>query len=77
MSYCRWSEESAVYVYPTFGGIVCCACSANDGKDFKARHRGMLAHLQMHITERGDKVPAYAIGRLAAEINKRKSAAPK
>jgi hypothetical protein len=65
MSYCRFGADSDVYVYPSFSGIVCCACRM--GQDEPMDAAAMLAHLRLH--ERGgDVVPGYAIERLMDEI---------
>lgn len=69
MSYCRFSNESDVYVFPaTYGGITCCACSlAYEGLivNYKTPIE-MLAHLARHY-EAGHIVPASAINRLCDE----------
>lgn len=63
MSYCRWSEDSDVYVYERevkASEWVCCGCAA-----FPTRE-AMIEHLREH-EERGHRVPVAAIARLRAE----------
>lgn len=70
MSYCRWSPDSSVYVYPGAHAIVCCACSLDrpSRSDFSATRRSdMLAHLEAHHSA-GDRVPERATQRLKQEL---------
>lgn len=63
MSYCRYSEESDVYVYySTNDTFVCCGCFRTE--DIYT----MIKHLETHIIA-GDKVPEYALKRLLKEAN--------
>lgn len=70
MAYCRWSEDSDLYVYPGESGFVCMECPL-DGRtkgDFSCpAPQEMLAHMHAHI-EAGHKVPATATARLSDEI---------
>ena len=71
MSYCRWSEESDIYLFHHYQGFLeCCGCALK-GEDlfFHANTRSkMLTHLEAHI-EAGHRVPPDAIDRLEEEIN--------
>lgn len=64
MSYCRYSDDSDVYVISSGRYIFTCFCHPT----FVCKTRQeMLAHLQEHIAN-GDKVPQRAIDRLNKEI---------
>ena len=69
MSYCRMSEESDVYVYPSIHGIKCCSCKLlPDWEDFNTLQApNMLLHLLEHVRQ-GHKVPDHAFIRLMEEI---------
>lgn len=64
MSYCRMSPGSDIYLIST-GRDLECFCG-NDGRVTKSRTE-MMQHLFQH-RESGDRVPDYAIARLAREI---------
>ena len=75
MRYCRFSEESDVYMHANmFGGITCCSCLLNlveggifnRSQCFLSPHTA-LDHLQEHA-EAGHLVPQYAIDQLKQEI---------
>ncbi len=74
MSYCRWGEDSDVYIYASSSELVCCACLLNGGtpsnhsaQDYKTRKFSeMLIHLDQH-TFAGHKVPKHVKERLADE----------
>ena len=73
MSYCRFTEDSDVYVFPSvYGGIECCACSlSSPGKNVSfPTQEEMIEHLREH-QDTGDLVPGYAFERLQREINER------
>lgn len=56
MSYCRFTENSDLYIYPDgFGGLVCCACTLKGSFRTKSRDK-MIAHIRQH-KKNGDKVP--------------------
>lgn len=69
MSYCRFGDDSDVYMFPSNDGIVCWACSmiAKDTaiifKDKIAAYLHLLSH-----KDYDDKVPDYAIRDLKVEI---------
>jgi hypothetical protein len=78
MSYCRFGEDSDVYVYPHVDGFLCCcACRLQ-----AIRHGGwykdfitfsvarMLKHLRQH-KKRDHKVPKHAVKRLRKELARR------
>lgn len=72
MSYCRFSEESDVYVIATSDGkkplwecVGCSLTKENYGKTVHTR-TAMLCHLSHHKGI-GDKVPQRAIDRLKKE----------
>lgn len=75
MSYCRWSEESSVYVYGSSDGeggphyITCCGChyGSKVGMENFTTYGDLLRHLARHEAD-GDRVPAYAYERIHAEI---------
>jgi len=62
VSYCRWSEESSVYVYGSeHDGYVCVSCWSGP----------TLTELKVHLLEHrnhDDKVPEYAFERIDREI---------
>lgn len=74
MSYVRWSSpgkphdyDSAVYIYDTDDGVVCCSCllgTADDYGDYAshiAATPGQMAdHVREHIAA-GDAVPDFVI----------------
>lgn len=76
MSFCRFGDDSDVYVYQSAdahrrGYYVCCACRLGPGDDesgwddWRTRRRSeMEAHLREHEA-RGHKVPSKAFARLA------------
>lgn len=66
MSYCRWGEDSDVYVIGEGDCLCCCACGIGISVRFKTRTQ-MIEHLEQHRKD-GDKVPQYAIERLFDEI---------
>jgi len=69
MSYCRFGDDSDVYVYATFEDTYeCCACrlSINWGHKTAA---DMIAHLEKHRAT-GHLVPQYAIDRLRGDIDR-------
>jgi len=68
MSYCRWSEDSDVYVIQSGDVIECLGCSlkAIEATEFIFR-RDAIRHLETHI-ELGHRVPESAIRRLRREI---------
>ncbi len=69
MSYCRFGEESDVYVYTDGAELHCCACRMTDKRsDFlTARRTDMIEHLEQHIRH-GHEVPRDAFERLRREI---------
>ncbi|MGD9155119.1 MAG: hypothetical protein PVG90_06430 [Bacillota bacterium] len=66
MSYCRWGDESAVYMIGVDDGIYCCSCKLNGPHLFKTR-TDAIDHLLRH-RDNGDKVPDYAFELLKKEI---------
>lgn len=64
MSYCRFSEDSDVYMYLSQNGIECCGCSLYPGfgQDFDSAELAM-AHLREH-QDVGHRVPEYAFEKL-------------
>ncbi len=65
MSYCRFGDDSDVYMYPnTDGTIDCCACRLGGGRYTIAE---ALDHLEEHQGV-GHVVPQHAIDRLKREI---------
>ena len=61
MSYCRWSEESDIYLYPSVEGpIVCCGCSISPGSQEFSSYAEVSHHLAMHV-KAGDKVPEHVL----------------
>jgi hypothetical protein len=68
MSYCRFSDESDVYVYSDVGGwLSCCSCALVDDSQ-QWRHfstDAMIAHLREHIAA-GHDVPDDVILALEA-----------
>ena len=72
MSYCRFGEDSDVYVYPSIRDdvdvIVCYRCCLSlDSDSVFHGPEAALGHLRMHQMM-GDEVPDHAIERLQKEI---------
>lgn len=76
MSYCRFSEESEVYVYHSVNGrFICCGCCLMEpvgaGLVHYERSYGkreqLIEHLKKHIAA-GHKVPARVFDRLEQEM---------
>lgn len=81
MSYCRFSKDSDVYLYPGALSIVCCGCRINSRPDWYVRdsvdgwypdwhlfaRSEAIVHLNKHRSA-GHMVPQYAIDRLLEEI---------
>lgn len=62
MAYCRFSNQSDVYLYESSqGGFICERCSVNTGD--LLTFDDAIAHLQAHI-QAGHMVPPNAIGEL-------------
>lgn len=69
MSYCRWGEDSDVYVYHS-DGYVCSSCKMAEGKDIRLETPiQLLAHLVRHRKE-GHLVPDAAIERLQRDVKR-------
>jgi len=69
MAYCRISEDSDIYMYPTHDDtIICCGCLLEgvDGTEFIFR-KDALAHLRLHRTW-GHRVPGYLIKGMVEEV---------
>lgn len=69
MSYCRWSDDSDVYVYYDGTCYVCTRCNLNPtGEDDTALTPELMhAHLMHHRAE-GDRVPDEALARLQCDV---------
>jgi hypothetical protein len=69
MSYCRFSDESDIYLWPSPDGIVCTACllvtEGNKDPVF-ATQADALKHVFDHARAH-HKIPGYAIDRLIEE----------
>lgn len=75
MSYCRFSEDSEVYVYHSVNGrFICCGCCLMEPvgaglvqyeRSYRTREQ-LIEHLKQHIAA-GHKVPAHAIARIEQE----------
>lgn len=74
MSYCRISDESDIYMYPTAVGIVCCSCRLSEGYESVQFGTAWVAleHLLEHKRV-GHRVSLYAIKRLKKEIQEDKT----
>jgi hypothetical protein len=70
MSYCRWSDDSDVYLFMAGDGLHCCGCRLT-GLRFEEfindSYREMIDHLDRH-TSAGQRVPADAIHDLSQEV---------
>lgn len=67
MSYCRFTDDSDVYMYPTHGVVECCLCALNDGHTLVLQTtQQAIEHLREHAAD-GDKVPQRAFERLETE----------
>ncbi len=74
MSFCRWTEDSNLYIYQSPSDIVCCCClrslmpgvenfTGDHGECLDVRFTKiseMIAHVEWHISL-GDKVPEKVI----------------
>jgi len=70
MSYCRFGEDSDIYLYPhVYGDYICCACRLRGtfGSTVLITLAEVLEHLQAH-RDVGHKVPEYAFERIRTEI---------
>lgn len=69
MSYCRFGDDSDVYVYYACKGLCCCMCFLNSDREDEHFHKRseMINHLKQH-KKRGHKVPPRAMKRLKEEI---------
>lgn len=64
MSYCRFGDDSDVYIYATDKYLVCESCKLKNGKAFATlRYSRMLAHVESHVNN-GDKVPKNVLEEL-------------
>jgi len=75
VSYCRFGDDSDVYLMRTGSGWWCCGCALADTPkqlevSLKTRQQ-VLDHLDKHIL-RGSKVPQHAVDRLHREIEEGK-----
>lgn len=71
MSYCRFGNDSSVYIYPhAHGYIVCgyCRLEKNFGDVLFHNYSDAIDHLQEH-KKMGGKVPKYALDELKKERN--------
>jgi len=67
MSYCRWSDESDVYLYAhVAGGWECCGCFLEEQTTMTTL-QDVLDHLQAH-RDAGHKVLESAFDRVRSEI---------
>ncbi len=69
MSYCRWGQDSDVYIFLGEDGLHCCGCRLNGrrGEEFITdMYSEMLSHLDHHKAA-GQKVDASALQELAEE----------
>lgn len=70
MSYCRWSNDSDIYLYhDSCGYMVCCLCQLDTvptDRKFISREK-VIAHLETHLAI-GDNIPDYVIQELHDEI---------
>jgi len=67
MSYCRFAEDSDVYVYETRDAVICSGCSIE--RKFHAeffKWGDIIEHLHNH-EKNGDKVPSGAYLRLSRQ----------
>lgn len=62
MSYCRFSQDSDIYVYGAKNKLVCCQCKFD--KDYEtSSYTEMIVHCVHHIRD-GDKVKDVVFERL-------------
>ena len=77
MSYCRFSPDSNVYLYPHVDDYIeCCACRLKPEGEWFGNFRldapsDAIDHLNRHIAA-GHQVPARAFERLKQEIAQNK-----
>jgi hypothetical protein len=65
MSYCRFGNDSDVYIYSTGKYLVCDTCKIKGGKSFATlRYSRMSVHLESHVAN-GDRVPKNVLEELA------------
>jgi hypothetical protein len=68
MSYCRFADNSDVYLYLSNDGWECCGCSLNNGELLLLKTPwDALGHLKEHVSS-GDQVPAQSIVDLATDV---------
>ena len=76
MSYCRFGDDSDVYLYPHVNGhFECCACRLMGLEKGLAMHKSKkmtnLSEVLVHLTKhkkKGHKVPDSALGRVLDEL---------
>lgn len=76
MSYCRFGDDSDVYLYHHINGSYeCCSCRLMGFEKGSGMHKSKkmsnlneaLVHLMKH-KKKGHKVPDYAFGRVLEEL---------
>lgn len=68
MAFCRFGDDSDVYVFDDSETLTCCWCQLLQDRDFNGTYLEMKEHLLAHRAA-GHKVPDYAISRLEVEAN--------
>ena len=66
MSYCRWGDDSDLYIFGDGDGWACCNCSIAVDAYFGTLAE-LKAHVQLHI-DAGHKVPDYVMDRINCEL---------
>ena len=67
MSYCRFGDNSDVYVYCSREDVyVCCACSLDKLWEHVTPSE-VITHLELHVAA-GHQVPQYAFDRLREDV---------
>jgi len=67
MSYCRWSEDSDIYMYNSVGGGIVISLIDREVNDFATTRSGAIAVLKQAMAD-GLKVPGHVLHNLENDL---------